>query len=609
MKVPYIQKSFLVLAMSILACKKPPEVAVPDTIETTEITPEEPVVEETMDASSDPTVVPEIEEPIVEETSAIDDAVVEQINNAVALLSADETSVQKSVKTLEKLYTEEIEKKGNAYPEIPYNIGVGYMALEEEKNAKKSFQKAIELDPTFSKSWVNLAVIEERNGNYVEAISLYEQGLSHNPLDVDLAGGKIACLRKMKRYDEAIKYAQQVLSKNANNLTAYNEIASVYIEQQNMDKAQFILQQAIGRVGGSENAMIQANLGLVFYKQGNMLKARTALEQAVSLDANLIDATLLLTFIHLDNRAWTMAEDVLKPALELEPENAALLNCMGIVQRRKGNIEESIGFYKKALQASPNDVEPLLNLAVIEGDFKNQYVAAIDYVDQYIARGGKDVQQANAWKEAFVKSQADYEEQQRKQEARERMRKAREERDRRQKEEAERKAQEEAQQAEEANKMENTPENTEQTPGQDSPQVPPQEVDQESVPTENTETPSEQTTPDANVSTPTDVPQEVPTEDPWGTPMNPVDNAEENNPPQTTIETPVEETVAPMDVWGSDVQTCSSSTECGDGVCDHSGTCKNQGDPGTKMPGETCDTSEECSVGLGCVEQVCAPVE
>ena len=125
------------------------------------------------------------------------------------------------------------------------------------------------------------------------------------------------------------KAANEALKVNVNNVLAYNEIGLVYLQQEDYDKAFFIFQQATSKQGGAANPTVRANFGKTLYLQGKKDLAKPHLVEALSYDESLIDAAMLLAFIHLDNRAWDAANKVLSKAIVYEPNNASLYNALG----------------------------------------------------------------------------------------------------------------------------------------------------------------------------------------------------------------------------------------------------------------------------------------
>ena len=66
----------------------------------------------------------------------------DNVNNAVALLTGNEQSVQMGLDALQNL-----DKDNEESAEVPYNIGVAQLKLENERAAQKAFERAIEIDP------------------------------------------------------------------------------------------------------------------------------------------------------------------------------------------------------------------------------------------------------------------------------------------------------------------------------------------------------------------------------------------------------------------------------------------------------------------------------
>ena len=58
------------------------------------------------------------------------------------------------------------------------------------------------------------------------------------------------------------------------------------------------------------------------------------------------------------------AEQMLRRALDVEPASAHLLNNLGGVQARRGNLKEAIGSFRKAVASAPADRQSLYNLGV-----------------------------------------------------------------------------------------------------------------------------------------------------------------------------------------------------------------------------------------------------
>ena len=170
---------------------------------------------------------------------------------------------------------------------------------------------------------------------------------------------------------------------------------------------------------GGDNANLQSILGKVYYEQDKKSLAELAFAKALSLNPNLIEPAMYLSFIQIQNRAWEQAKQTLEKALTLEPTNASLLNSMGIVYRGLGEIDQAEKMYQDSYQYNPSNPEPLLNLAVLEADYRNDYEKAYTLLDRYLEEGGTEDDLVDQWRSEFEKSEKDFLAEKKRQEMRE----------------------------------------------------------------------------------------------------------------------------------------------------------------------------------------------
>ncbi|MFT5777245.1 MAG: tetratricopeptide (TPR) repeat protein [Crocinitomicaceae bacterium] len=68
-------------------------------------------------------------------------------------------------------------------PHVDYwvSMGVSYNILEMLNEAKKAYENAIKLDPSYAKSYYNLGILQAQKKNFEKAIELLIESLKHNP--------------------------------------------------------------------------------------------------------------------------------------------------------------------------------------------------------------------------------------------------------------------------------------------------------------------------------------------------------------------------------------------------------------------------------------------
>ena len=69
--------------------------------------------------------------------------------------------------------------RSQAKEQVDFGIKVAQSGLWKE--AAYRWQKAVEIDPTYSAAWNNLAIAYEHQGNFTEAQKAYEKALELDP--------------------------------------------------------------------------------------------------------------------------------------------------------------------------------------------------------------------------------------------------------------------------------------------------------------------------------------------------------------------------------------------------------------------------------------------
>jgi tetratricopeptide (TPR) repeat protein len=329
-----------------------------------------------------------------------------RVNEAAAWLTTGQTDQASSA--LDAL--KELSVEAPDLAEIPYNMGIAYEILGNENEARKRYLRATDIDPSLGEAWLNLGALAERDNDLNRALQAYRAGLRNAPDNPELIVGVIGVLRKLGQHDDAISEARSALAKNANNVNAYNNLGLVYIEQGNLDLAQFIYQKALTDIVGAEqNALIHANLGQVFLLQDKTGNARIEFEKALELQPDLVAAKMFLAQLHMDNRNWVETASVLEEALLIEPENPAIHVNLGISYRGLGQLERAQSAYEKALELEPANPDPYLNLAILFSDHMQAYDAALQALETYQTQGGTRAELAEQWDSEIRKEQKKYE--------------------------------------------------------------------------------------------------------------------------------------------------------------------------------------------------------
>jgi len=168
-------------------------------------------------------------------------------------------------------------------------------------------------------------------------------------------------------YLQAISLAESEAPPNRLEMAIAGEgLASIYAARGDFDRALRALAQV--RVADPEDPEVDGEEGLILTQAGRWTQAEAALRRAVAIspnDANVLNALGLIAWQHdghLDEAAayFSRALDV---HTEADDFNASLHSNLGAVYGQKERFPDAIAEFKIAVQISPNDPEYLTNLA------------------------------------------------------------------------------------------------------------------------------------------------------------------------------------------------------------------------------------------------------
>jgi len=123
--------------------------------------------------------------------------------------------------------------------------------------------------------------------------------------------------KSAKLLDLAIGFYELSISQDRQYISAYNNLASAYLQKNEVYKAIGLLQDAIKIK--PENIKLLNNLAVAFYKVENKDKARSLFLKAISLDNKYIDVLYNLGLYYQANNNETKASNYWNQFLKVEP--------------------------------------------------------------------------------------------------------------------------------------------------------------------------------------------------------------------------------------------------------------------------------------------------
>ncbi|MDC3250628.1 tetratricopeptide repeat protein [Candidatus Pseudothioglobus singularis] len=284
-----------------------------------------------------------------------------------------------------------------SYPEnaLLNNIaGACYAGLGQLASAVKSYEKAISIDPEYSKAYYNLGDTYHSQSNYDESIISYEKAIELDPTYAEALNNLGNVLRESSQLELAVKAYEKALAVNAGFVEANYGLGIVFHELGQLDdmleclekviniepslaEAHNLIGSGLEQLGQIEEAVISYQKAIEINPQyseaynnlGNAFKNIGRLEDAVISYQNALKLNPDFPALHnnLGNSFKELGklDEALKSyqnALVYNPDYPDSLNNLGVISAMLGELEESVVYYKKAISVKPNFAEASNNL-------------------------------------------------------------------------------------------------------------------------------------------------------------------------------------------------------------------------------------------------------
>ncbi len=162
----------------------------------------------------------------------------------------------------------------------------------------------------------------------------------------------ICSWNQVRHWQNSITLFSHAVAVTSNNLKAYNNLGTAYLDKGNTDKAASSLSAAVNI--NPDNAVTQYNLGLVFMRQGKTEEAAFRYSRALSIKPDFERAHRDLGGILLSQGRYDEAIRHLHAAVVIDSGDVIARNKLGDVLLTRGRIDEAILQFSEVLRRRPD---------------------------------------------------------------------------------------------------------------------------------------------------------------------------------------------------------------------------------------------------------------
>jgi superkiller protein 3 len=289
-----------------------------------------------------------------------------------------------------------------------YNLGCNYEGHDMHDKAIVSYQKAVELYPTYIDSYVNLShvyvevgkldealkianeaykinekdpfvlehlgLVYQNMEKYREAINWYEHAIANaqDSKDFKIYHPMISigwCYLKIKDYDKALESYKKLALLYPGDIKALENIGYVYLEMKKYNDAEGIFKDIVSKY--PDNISARVNLSYIYRQQGLHDQSIAEAEKVLLQNSNNTDAYINMGGAYLAKGMRDKALDIYKKVIEIDPSYAQRIGenydkayyNRGCVLAKEGKLQEAIEEYKISIMINSRFAGSHYNLA------------------------------------------------------------------------------------------------------------------------------------------------------------------------------------------------------------------------------------------------------
>lgn len=256
----------------------------------------------------------------------------------------------------------------------PDNTSIYLLLAESYLNSKQNDQALAQLKEVLARDPKNLsalmlqASVYASNKDYQKQADTYEQMLEIDP-QYTLALNNLAWIysQNIPRLDRAYELAQRAHSLMPNDPSTADTLGWICFLRGAYPTALGLIQQSSAKLPNDPE--IQFHLGMANYMSGNEDAARTALQRALQISSgpefsDRNECKNCLAILDINPQTADAAElALLQKRIAEKPGDPIALGRLAAAYQYRGNSDQAIASYEAVLQAFPNNLTALLNLA------------------------------------------------------------------------------------------------------------------------------------------------------------------------------------------------------------------------------------------------------
>ncbi|HWR76119.1 MAG TPA: XrtA/PEP-CTERM system TPR-repeat protein PrsT [Thiobacillus sp.] len=244
-----------------------------------------------------------------------------------------------------------------------YNLkGQAYMGKKDFAQARKNFERALELDPTLVSAAARLAMMDQQEKNLPAARGRYLAILDKDSKSIPAMVGMAELAALEKKEQEYLGWLEKAAKISPAAFVPRALLAQYYLAKGNQEKALAVAREAVA--GNSDSPEAQELLGRVQLAAGEKDNALATYTKLTTMVPKSAPAQYNLAKAHAAMGDVKATRSALRKALELKPDYVEAVTSLTSLEARTGNHSEALRLARELQKFDPASPTGL----ILEGD-------------------------------------------------------------------------------------------------------------------------------------------------------------------------------------------------------------------------------------------------
>ncbi|HOE13212.1 MAG TPA: tetratricopeptide repeat protein [bacterium] len=242
-------------------------------------------------------------------------------------------------------------------------LGSALAEIRVFDQAIESYRKAIELRPHTAEPHNQLGIVFRKKGDVESAIAQFQEALSMDPKSSSAHFNLAVIAYEEGKIDEAIAEYLQAIDGDPNNTEAHNNLGYAYELRGDLDKAIVHYHKALEIDSGFSTA--RRNLSRALRKNGQSEESpadtvRQRTPEEAERDAYFSAGITMMRKGQIDEAIVSFQK-----ALEIDPNDVQARDALGYMHEKKGELDAAMSEFERVLEIDPNYVASYVNLGYV----------------------------------------------------------------------------------------------------------------------------------------------------------------------------------------------------------------------------------------------------